>query len=212
MGRVKGLSAMPAAPTRKCFSGTVVGGKLFKHDAMTQEEFANEFHRLLGRLVHAHARFDFNAGLQLRWLGQHNEVDVDPLLNAKVPFEKRLRALKPLVLRTYSPAGPAAMAEFQALFKRARGLKALRNSYVHGRWAAPARWVNGDPVLAFVPLHWDMDPQSPDRSIEMHLAEFADQVKDVETLFSDYWQLEERYRAFARPAAWYERQMAQIET
>lgn len=32
------------------------------------DPFSDEFHRLLGRLVHAIARFDFNVGLQLNWL------------------------------------------------------------------------------------------------------------------------------------------------
>jgi len=36
---------------------------------MRETEFEDEFHRLLGRLVHATARFDFNVGLQLNSFG-----------------------------------------------------------------------------------------------------------------------------------------------
>lgn len=40
--------------------------------ASTQEDpFSDEFHRLLGRLIHSIARFDFTVGLQLNWLGPH---------------------------------------------------------------------------------------------------------------------------------------------
>jgi len=36
---------------------------------MRKTEFEDEFHRLLGRLVHTTARFDFNVDLQLNSFG-----------------------------------------------------------------------------------------------------------------------------------------------
>ena len=175
----------------------------------TADPFNDEFHRLLGRLVHAHARFDFNMGLQLRWLGPHNDVPVDHLLDVRVPFSHRLRALRPLVLATFSPAGPKAKTEFEALFHRADETKALRNDYVHGRWGVPGRRVDGRPLLLFVPLHWNTEPSRPDDSIELSIEEFAEQVRDVEALADDYHRLTKRYLAFAKPAKWYERQLAE---
>ena len=50
----------------------------------TQEDpFRDEFHRLLGRLIHSIARFDFTVGLQLNWLGPHCQQDVSGLLSAR---------------------------------------------------------------------------------------------------------------------------------
>jgi hypothetical protein len=169
--------------------------------------FDDEFHRLLGRLVHAHARFDFNMGLQLRWLGPYNDVPVEQLLDVKVPFAHRLRALKPLVLQTFAPAGSSALAEFEALFRRTEEAKAMRNDYVHGRWGVPGRKLNGQPMLLFVPLHWHMEPDRPDDSMELSIEAFGEQVRDVEALADEYWILTKRYLPFARPPTWYQRQV-----
>lgn len=147
-------------------------------------------------------------GLQLRWLGEHNEVPVLHLLDIKIPFNQRLKTLRPLVLTTFAPAGPGALTEFEHLFDCAESLKALRNDYVHGRWAAPGRVVEGAQKLCFARLNWNMEPDRPDDSIEMSLAEFETQVQELEALASDYHRLTKKYAQFARPAKRYERRVA----
>jgi hypothetical protein len=39
-----------------------------------------QLHQLLGQLVHSFARFDFNVGLQLVWIGPCRGVEIDHLL------------------------------------------------------------------------------------------------------------------------------------
>lgn len=51
-----------------------------QHALQRRDAFVYEFHRQLGRLVHAHAGFDLNVCLQLNWLGPHCQVDVSELL------------------------------------------------------------------------------------------------------------------------------------
>jgi len=64
-----------------------------------RDPFEDEFHRLLGRLVHAHARFDFNLGLQLKWLGPYCQVDLGGLLDPQTSrLGERLKKLRQLVL------------------------------------------------------------------------------------------------------------------
>lgn len=171
------------------------------------DDFRNEFHRLLGRLVHAHGQFDFNVGLQLNWMGPYYGDDVAELLDPrKSQFSKRLKKLKQLVMNAFEPAGKAALDEFAVWFKQAGEATALRNDYVHGRWGVPGkfnfkppgRMIDAEPLLTFVQLHWDMSPDRPDDSIVMTLAEFAEQVGIVERAFSEYWRLNDKYERFAK--------------
>lgn len=111
---------------------------------MDTEAFDREFHFLLGRLVHAHARFDFNVGLQLHWMGPMYGVDVSELLHPyKATFKARLDLFKRLVLDVYQPAGVAFVTEFRAWFDRAEKCRVLRNDYAQS-------WETQDPSSSFI--------------------------------------------------------------
>lgn len=173
------------------------------------DAFRDEFHRLLGQLVHAIARFDFTVGLQLNWLGPYCQQDVAELLSPRqARLGERLKKLKALIMDVYEPAGPKALAEFTEWFTRADQARVLRNDYAHGRWGVPGkhkltpsgRMIDAEPLLAFMPLHWDLTPDRADDSIYMTLEEFASQVSDAESLFDAYWKLCKRYEVHAKPS------------
>jgi len=167
--------------------------------ATPTSEFERAFHELLGRLAHAHASLDFNVGLQLNWLGPYLAVTVQHLLDARrVAFAKRLSALRELVLELFEGAPESARTEFESWFERAAEMKALRNDYVHGRWGVPGKMVEGQPMLGFVPLHWDMTPDRPDSSTYMTIDDLERQVKQMEVLARDYFRLEKKYLMFAK--------------
>lgn len=170
-------------------------------------EFENEFHRLLGRLVHATAQFDFNVGLQLNWLGIYYQTDVKELLDpCTTQLKGRLKELKKIVLNAYEPAGKHALAEFKDWFARADEARGLRNDYVHARWGVPGKYLGGEdcalidaiPLLTVLSLTWDMSPNQPDKSTAMTLDEFAHQVETVEGLLADYWRLSKKYKQFTK--------------
>jgi len=164
------------------------------------DDFTNKFHQLLGRLAVAHARLDFNVGLQLNWLGSHLDVEVAHLLDAKkVVFSKRLKKLRVLVMELFEEAGSDALDEFRRWFARAERLKAVRNDYVHGRWGSSrSEGPDGDTrVLTFVALHWDID--GPDKSVRITLSDLEKQVKQMESLTLQYFHLEEKYLTYAKP-------------
>ena len=174
---------------------------------MRGAEFEDEFHRLLGRLVHVTARFDFNVGLQLNWLGLYYQCDVKELLDpCKTQLKGRLKELRKVVLKAYEPAGENALAELVEWFLRADKARALRNDYVHARWGVPGKFlaepdcamIDAVPLLTVLSLNWDMSPDQPDKSTSMTLDEFAQQVETVEDLFADYWRLSKKYERFAR--------------
>ncbi len=169
--------------------------------------FEDEFHRHLGRLVHGAARFDFNVGLQLNWLGIHCGVDVSKHLDpTRVSLGSRLDKLEVLVGQAFKAAGPEAMAEFDAWFARARSARALRNNYAHGRWGCPGKLAESPagsehpriPMLAFVGLDWDLTPDQPDRSIYLTMEDFTSQVDDAIAVFNSFFALTEKHLAFVR--------------
>jgi len=159
----------------------------------------DQLHLLLGRLVHAHARFDFNLGLQLKWIGPCLGVAVDHLLNPRAPFSQRLAALEPLVVEVYCEAGADAPADFEHWFDRAREAKALRNDHAHGRWGFRSASMLGDFDVEFVRLNWETDPLKQEGAVRLKLEDFAKEVAAIESLFGDYARLERRFRHRARP-------------
>lgn len=175
-----------------------------------EAQLRDEFHRLLGRLVHALAQFDFLVGLQLTHLGPYRGREVSDLLQTRqARLGERLQRLRALVLETYATAGPAFSAQFKDWFDDAERARALRNDFAHGRWAVPAKYgltEDGrrnleEPILAFVPLDFDMTPDQPDKSVYMTIAEFSAHVELAEALFSRYWKLCERHIGHALPSA-----------
>ena len=179
-----------------------------KSRAHPPTELDNEFHRLLGQLVHAHARFDFSVGLQLSWLGPHCAVDIAKHLDPRrTSFIQRLHRLRKVVLIAFAPGGNNVLNEFKAWFKRAESATALRNSYAHGRWAVPGSYrftetttmADATPLLCFVPVGWDMSPDRVDTTIKLTIDEFAEQVRDVQAIFGDYFAMCDRYMRFVVP-------------
>ena len=170
------------------------------NEPLSWQEFEAEFYRLLGRLVCAHSRFDHNIGSQLRTFGRWYGDDVAEFLDPKkVPFGKRLKKLRSMVLEIYEASGNKGLTELTDFFDRAGNATALRNDYVHGRWNWHYRErAGGEMILQFNPLHWDMTPDRPDDSVTMALGEFADQVTNAEKVLSEYFRLVEKYRRFAK--------------
>lgn len=158
----------------------------------------DELHLLLGKLVHAFARFDFNVGLQLKWLGPYCGVEVGALLSARTPFARRFNELEPLVISVFGRA-PGARGAFQDWFDRVKAAKAVRNDFAHGRWSP---WPLRDapvPTFEFVALHWEMDPEVQPPAARVSLQELREAVAAIESLFREYARLEKHYMSGARP-------------
>lgn len=183
------------------------GGRRFR-PRPSENPFLEEFHRNLGRLVHAMASFDLNIGLQLNWMGPSLGVDVTAELDPKsTHLRQRLKRLKTLTLKAFAAAGEDAVIELRNWFDRADRARAIRNDYVHGRWGVPAGFdmdaegrIEGEPLLGFVPLRWDLTLGQPDRTIRMKMQDFARQVDAAERLLGEYIRLTDRYGAFCRRA------------
>lgn len=159
----------------------------------------DRLHILLGRLVHAFGRFDFNIGLQLKWMGPYCGEKVEHLLNARMPFAIRLDALEPLVMKLYCHEDEDAMRDFSRWFEHARTVKALRNDFVHGRWAVYPSRSAIEPKIEFIALNWEMEQAKQIPPMSIKLEELGEAVRTLEFLFNDYWKLTEHYESNCRP-------------
>ena len=173
-------------------------------------DFEDEFHRLLGRLVHTTARLDFHIGLQLHGLGPFYGVEVaDALDPVKSKISCRLKKLRQVLRHALKDAPAPVQSDFKAWFDQVDLARAMRNDYVHGRWAAPGplkfkppgRLIDAEPLLAVVPLGWDMRPDRPDPSIVMTIEELAAQVEEAEALSLDFMNLLDRHVLFMAPGS-----------
>ncbi|WP_157128563.1 hypothetical protein [Cupriavidus sp. USMAA2-4] len=171
-------------------------------------DFDSAFHLLLGRLVHAIARLDFNVGLQLGYWAHKDDASIWKLLKPGTSrLHERLTALEELVSAAWFASHDEGQKEFRHWFARAHKARGLRNEYAHGRWGVPGKHLftesgrlsDATPLLVFVPLDWDMSPNREDKSIELTLDEFAAQVEEAEQLSVHFLNIERRYGAHLYP-------------
>lgn len=167
-------------------------------------EVLDAFHLRLGRLTHASAQLDFNIGLALNWLGQHDSIDVSKFLDPKkTQLCQRLGKIQELMNKIYDQTQPQVTTDFGAWFQRADKARALRNDYVHARWGMPGELKDEEPYVFFLALNWDMTPGQPDKTIKLTLNEFDRQIEEVSKLAGDFMKLRDRHAKHAIPAAWW---------
>lgn len=169
---------------------------------IAESDFDSAFHLLLGRLVHAIARLDFNVGLQLRYWAHEDDSRIRTLLKPRTPkLEERLSVLEQVVAAAWSDAHDEGQEQLSGWFERAHKARGFRNEYAHGRWGVPGKYLHAEsgrlcdatPLLVFVPLDWDMSPTREDKSIELTLDEFAAQVEEAEQLSVQFWNIVKKY-------------------
>lgn len=168
-----------------------------KYKLRPEDEFTSRFYGLLGRLVHAHAQLDFNVGLQLNWMGPYLGQDIRGLLQATTPFAHRLEKLEELTLKLYANVEPEALAELQAWFLEAGRLKRVRNDYVHGRWGVPRSFSEKPPRIEFIPLNWNLDPETTLPPTVMTIDELEQEVATLQHLAGEYFRLSRKYERWA---------------
>lgn len=169
---------------------------------IANNDFDSAFHLLLGRLVHAIARLDFNVGLQLRYWAHEEDSRIPALLKPGTPkLHDRLKILEELVAAAWSATHDEGQKELSGWFERAHKARGFRNEYAHGRWGVPGKYsftesgrlCDATPLLVFVPLDWDMSENRKDNTIELTLDEFAAQAEEAEQLSGQFWDVVTKY-------------------
>ena len=155
----------------------------------------DEMHRLLGRLIHAHARLDHFIGLQIVWLGDYRGRSVADLLVKGVNFAKRLRCLRQLALETWAHSDPEVGKEFTAWFNAVRHAQAQRNRLAHGRWGC----MRSDAQqIECVELAWETETAKSKPTIKVQMTDFRQLVDDVESLQPKFIQLQKAFESRVR--------------
>jgi hypothetical protein len=167
--------------------------------ALERQQILDMFHQALGRLVHAHAQFDFNIGMQLNVLGLDTGHDVSELLVGKAPFSNRLRKAEDLVFIQYASAPDAAKQQLEQWFIKAHEVKAMRNDYTHARWQIPNLSDSDDPLFRMLPLNWNFDPNQEDKSVPIRLSDLHADAAEIERLDGGLGGWMRKYLVYAAP-------------
>lgn len=152
------------------------------------DELEAEAVAIVGRLVFAFSRFEFNLGLCLRNIVGGSNVDlVNPLIE-RLSFKNKLDALKEVVeLRHASES--AYVAEFREWYRTMDSLRSRRNSFVHGRWAV---LEFADVVVNVAP---GMPGAVPQRETRFTVSELRSELQELETAASKFYDLSRRQRS-----------------
>jgi hypothetical protein len=104
---------------------------------------------IIGQIVFALSRFEFNLGLYLRnTVSREDPGAVDPLIT-RLSFKSKLDALREVVHHKFS-ANEICLGEFKQWLSTIDAFRAKRNSFVHGRWTphyADQQVINTAPGL-----------------------------------------------------------------
>ena len=168
--------------------------------ALAHTEIKDRFHLNLGRMVHATSLLDFNIGIALGWMGEYSGEDHTDLLVGTTPLAARLKALQPIMVKMYEAAGKEAIAEIEAWFSKACGLKAIRNDYVHARWGLPGDSDTDDAVLTMLPMNWNFNSDQEAISSDVKLSAFGEQCASIEKLSGQFFELQKKYAKWCRAA------------
>lgn len=88
---------------------------------------------VVGQIVFALSRLEFNLGLYLRNAVGGSDVDaVNPLI-ARLSFKSKIDALREVVEHKFA-SNDECLSEFRLWCSAIDGYRAKRNSFVHGRW------------------------------------------------------------------------------
>ena len=154
----------------------------------TRSELEDAAATVIGRVVLALSRLEFNLGLYLRnSVGGSDPEAANPLVG-RLSFKSKLDALQEVVEHKFA-LQPAASQELAVWLKAMEVFRPRRNSFVHGRWAFLA---HSQQIVNVAP---GLPSGKPAREVryspsELHLAlEEAERLAAAFGLWSSKWPL-----------------------
>lgn len=137
---------------------------------------------VVGKIVFAFSRFEFNLGLCLRYVASAGDATLlNPLVD-RLSFKSKLDALIEVIELRFS-SNPECVAAFRSWHKKMDCLRSRRNSFVHGRWSVNERLgevVNVSPGMPTT----ESKPES-----RYSLADLQLQLTEIEEAISLFSQL-----------------------
>ena len=157
-----------------------------QEQALDHAELESAAAAVVGKIIFAFSRFEFELGLCLRNAVGGVDVDaVNPLIQ-RLNFKHKLDALLEVV--AYKSASKTeCVAEFRKWHRSIDALRTKRNSFVHGRWGVHS---NAQQVINVAP---GMPNSIPQRETRFTLGELQQELSEVERVVSEFHQLRERW-------------------
>ncbi|WP_194725886.1 hypothetical protein [Noviherbaspirillum malthae] len=154
---------------------------------LTQEELEIEASKVVGQIVFALSRMEFNLGLCLRNLVGGQDVEaVNPLI-ARLSFKAKLDALLDVVKHKFSTEAEC-IGELKAWHAKMDEVRISRNSFVHGRWgtlAAAQEVVNVSPGLPNA---------APQKETRYSLDDLAEELEEIKQVVDRFYNWRSRWR------------------
>jgi hypothetical protein len=153
---------------------------------MDYDELESAAGAVIGKIVFAFSRFEFNLGLCLRNLIAHGDVNaVNPLIQ-RLSFKHKLDALVEVIEHKFS-AIPECVAEFKQWHRSIDALRAKRNSFVHGRWGVHEY---GQQVINVAP---GLPKSTPQKETQFSLIALQNELTEVENVIGQFSKLRTRW-------------------
>ena len=157
--------------------------------ALGRDEILASFHQALGRFVHAIARLDFDVGMLLIALEEKIGADNSVYLKPNKSLNDRLLVLKKQIKEAAAGQPSENETKTAAWFVKAGQLRGLRNDYVHARWGIPGTSETIDPIVKYVPMHWNWDSVEENIEIQIPVSALLAQAIEVENLADEFYEL-----------------------
>ena len=142
---------------------------------------------VIGKIVFAFSRFEFNLGLCLRNAVGGGDVDaVNPLIE-RLSFKHKLDAMLEVVEHKFA-SNAECVAEFKQWHRSIDVLRAKRNSFVHGRWGVLG---HAQQVINVAP---GLPNSIPQREARFTVSELEKEFSEVERVVGEFHKLRERWR------------------
>jgi hypothetical protein len=164
-------------------NGPVKGTALYYHE---MESAAAE---LVGRILFALTRLEFNLALALRFAQGNPGDEAFELWSDKLNFKGKLEKLKSIVETRYG-AKQELTSEFAAWHANMERVRKKRNAFVHGRWGITATHRR-------IHLVSDDYPGVGENGVTtFSLASLRSELDDIERLEKEFSQLRRKFNSF----------------
>jgi len=151
-----------------------------------QYDLESSAEAVVGKIVFAFSRFEFNLGLCLRSAVSGSNVDlVNPLVE-RLSFKHKLDALMEVVELQFATSAEF-LDEFKRWHRRMDVLRAKRNAFVHGRWHVHAF---AQQIINVAP---GMPGAVPQRESRFTLDELRHEFAEIERAIVSFYELRERW-------------------
>ena len=155
-------------------------------DVLRHAELESAAGAVVGSIVFAFSRLEFNLGLCLRnAVGGVDVEAVNPIIQ-RLSFKQKLDAMLDVIAHKFA-SNAECVADFRRWHRSIDALRRKRNAFVHGRWGVHA---SKQQVINVAP---GMPNGTPQREACFTLGELQEELSEVNRLVDEFHNLRVRW-------------------